>query len=481
MLRLLDIHLHRMTLRTRMPFRYGIAELKELPHLFLSLAVEIDGQRSDGIAADHLPPRWFTKDTSQSPEQEIAAMLDVVRHAAINAIDSTAASPFDWWRVAYESQMAWAESRSIPPLLAHFGLTLVERALLDAYCHAHRSTFHQLLLSGHLGFTPERLYPELAGFDWRAAFPAAPRPSVFLRHTVGLSDPIQESDIPAGGHLHDGLPQSLEASILAYGLRHFKIKLCGDLDVDLPRLAATLGCIEASAPSTFAFSLDGNESYPDFDAFHHQWLALSKLPELRRHAQRLLFVEQPVRRDVALEPSSGPKLHKLAQTPIIIDESDGCVENLPDALDLGYAGTSHKNCKGVFKGLAAKCLLAARQENRSSSLPPLRQSGEDLCNIGPVALLQDLTVMASLGIASVERNGHHYFAGLQAFSPELNREVADTLPSLYQRDPNGSARLLVDGGKLDLGELLNAPFGIHFPNVLTGSESIPLPSGRAGS
>jgi len=38
-------------------------------------------------------------------------------------------------------------------------------------------------------------------------------------------------------------------------------------------------------------------------------------------------------------------------------------------------------------------------------------TGEDLCNLGPVAFLQDLAMMALLGIEHVERNGHHYFAG----------------------------------------------------------------------
>ena len=33
-------------------------------------------------------------------------------------------------------------------------------------------------------------------------------------------------------------------------------------------------------------------------------------------------------------------------------------------------------------------------------------SGEDLANVGPVALLNDLAVMSVLGVEDVERNGH---------------------------------------------------------------------------
>ena len=52
-------------------------------------------------------------------------------------------------------------------------------------------------------------------------------------------------------------------------------------------------------------------------------------------------------------------------------------------------------------------------------------SGEDLVNIGPVALLQDLAVSATLGVTSIERNGHHYFAGLSAFPSSVGRQMLD--------------------------------------------------------
>jgi hypothetical protein len=51
--------------------------------------------------------------------------------------------------------------------------------------------------------------------------------------------------------------------------------------------------------------------------------------------------------------------------PMIIDESDAELTSLRRALELGYRGTSHKNCKGVFKGLANRCLV----ESVSSQAP----------------------------------------------------------------------------------------------------------------
>jgi len=92
---------------------------------------------------------------------------------------------------------------------------------------------------------------------------------------------------------------------------------------------------------------------------------------------------------------------------LIIDESDGALGDLPRALALGYAGTSHKNCKGIVKGIANACLL----EKRRRSGERVVLTGEDLCNLGPVALLQDLAMTALLGIEHVERNGITTIAG----------------------------------------------------------------------
>jgi hypothetical protein len=47
----------------------------------------------------------------------------------------------------------------------------------------------------------------------------------------------------------------------------------------------------------------------------------------------------------------------------------------------------HKNCKGAFQGIANACLLAHR---RRQGLPGL-QTGEDLCNVGPIAESLKLT------------------------------------------------------------------------------------------
>ena len=46
-----------LNMRTRMPFRYGIASLVALPHLFVRLEAEVDGAGQVGLASEGLPPK----------------------------------------------------------------------------------------------------------------------------------------------------------------------------------------------------------------------------------------------------------------------------------------------------------------------------------------------------------------------------------------------------------------------------------------
>jgi hypothetical protein len=133
---------------------------------------------------------------------------------------------------------------------------------------------------------------------------------------------------------------------------------------------------------------------------------------------------------------------------------------MEQALRLGYAGSSHKNCKGVFKGVRNACRIAARRQSQPEQ--PAILSGEDLANIGPVALLQDLAVCAALGIRSVERNGHHYFPGLSMFPSEVQRQVLACHGDLYGVSRDGWPTLALRDGQLELGSVVQAPLGVGF-------------------
>ena len=194
-------------LSTRMPFHYGIASMTAVPHLFLVVECEIDGQVQSGIAADSLIPKWFTKDPTTAYKDEITDMFAVIQAACQFVKDAgRVTSVFELWQATYTKQEAWAKERDYPPLLLSFGLSLVERAIIDAFCRSNEQTFTEALRDNTLGIQLDVIHFDLAGKLPADLLPAQPLERPIIRHTVGLTDPLLEEDIKPGETVGDGLP-----------------------------------------------------------------------------------------------------------------------------------------------------------------------------------------------------------------------------------------------------------------------------------
>ena len=108
-------------------------------------------------------------------------------------------------------------------------------------------------------------------------------------------------------------------------------------------------------------------------------------------------------------------------------------------------------------------------------------SAEDLSTIGPVGLLADLAVIATLGIDEPERNGYH-----QSPIPATARVDEETLRhhgDLFAADAEGRAVLDIREGKIDVDSVIAAPFGVgwrcDFEEELASADSFSLRSARA--
>ena len=446
-----------LPMRTRFPFKYGIASMTELPHLFVSVSCLCDGREAAGLASEGLPPKWFTKDPATTFDQDLPAMLEVIHHAAdLATAAGKCASFFDFWKALYFPQADRAAARGLPPLLANLGVSLLERAVLDALCRDLGMPLAKVLRDGGLGIRLGEIRPELDGCDVADLLPPSPLDRIQVRHTVGLGDPLTAEDIAEP--LDDGLPLALDECIRSYGLSYFKVKVCGNPDIDRARLAKLAAIFGRETGGDYRITLDGNEQFADIASFAAGWQAWRDDPAIRPMLDRLIFVEQPLHRDRALEPAVGEALRAWGseKPPLVIDESEATLESLPAALELGYRGTSHKNCKGIVKGIANACLLEHRRRRDGTDL---LLSGEDLANVGPVALLQDLAMMASFGIRHVERNGHHYFKGLSMYPEALQQQVLADHGDLYRRHPDGFPTLAIQGGEIHLRSVIESPFG----------------------
>jgi hypothetical protein len=457
-IRLQSTDLRLINMRTRLPFRYGIATLTALPHLLAEGAFEVDGKVVTGASADHLPPKWFTKNPDEPYRDELAAMFHVIESAfALAEQIGEQASVFDFWQRLYTEQMRWAAAEGYPPLLWNFGVSLVERAAIDAHCRAGGHTFSQAVRQNTLGINLCELHGELGDATPADMLPPEPLETIGVRHTIGLGDPLTADDIAPADRLDDGLGQSLDQCIDAYGLSLFKIKLCGEPSEDLLRLTRIAALLNERCDD-YAFTLDGNESFADVEAFRAFWQAVTGEASLAEFASRLIAIEQPLHRDTAMDAATADALLDwLDRPPLIIDESDGVLSSCELALDCGYHGTSHKNCKGVFKGLANAALIEHRR--RVDTDRTYLITGEDLSNVAPIALMQDLAVLATLGITHAERNSQHYFRGLTYLPEDMADAVLAQHHDMYHRHERGFPTAMIENGKLNIESIINAPFG----------------------
>lgn len=447
-------------LHARIPFRYGLATLERVPHLVLRATCEVDGQAVQGLAADTLPPKWFVKDIEETYRSEVESMIHVIESACgfaeqVGARDT----PFDLWQAVYAEQMNWAtREEDYPPLLWSFGVSLIERAMIDAFCRAKGTPFAAALRGGALGLKLGEVHRPLHEYEPADLLPERPAATLGVRHTVGLADPLTDGEIVAASRLDDGLPQSLEAAIDAYGLRLFKIKLNGNPEEDVQRLAGIATLLDRKGIDDFKFTLDANENYMQLVTFRNMWEELAADAYIGPFLEHMICVEQPLHRDVAMSVMHEEEVRGWEERPaMIIDESDARLDSLPEALDAGYIGTAHKNCKGVFKGAANACLI--EYHRRSSPELGYLMTAEDLANVGPIAMPQDTAVVAALGIPHAERNGHHYFRGLEQWPESIQKATLTAHPDVYRAHEAGFPVLDITAGQIAIDSLNQAPLG----------------------
>ncbi|MEY9597565.1 hypothetical protein ABIF74_002257 [Bradyrhizobium japonicum] len=281
-----------------------------------------------------------------------------------------------------------------------------------------------------------RLSPELKETDI-AQFLAGrkPLPRVAIRHTVGLDDTVEGEG---------GVADARENA----GANYFKLKLSGDFVADAARLTR-IGKELDTLGRDYKVTLDANEQYADLSALHALTDRLDHDAALRSIASRLLYVEQPMPRDITRQSPLG----SLAAHGFIIDEADDSYDAFPAARTLGYCGISSKSCKGLYKSI----VNATRAAKWSAGGARFFVTGEDLTCQAGLAVQQDLALGAFIGVTHAERNGHHYVDGFGETPTAEAAAFAAAHPDLYV-DAGQGVRLSIQDGDLLTGSLATTGF-----------------------
>lgn len=459
-LKVLSVDLFESPYRLRLPFRFGVITVTEGRQVIARVRIRHDnGREAFGYAAEALGAKWFDKNPALSDAQnhdQLRRTLELTRNAYLAA---PRLSAFDLHARHYRSLLAAGAAQGLDALVSSFGPALLDRAVLDALLRIEGLSFWRGMQCNLPGIVADTLAPDLKGFatdDFLRSLQVAD--TIHVRHTVGLLDPLVAADQGAGARVDDGLPETLEEVVRDYGNRHFKLKVCGQLDADLDRLQRIASVLDRS-DDPYWVTLDGNEQYDDAQTIVTMWQRMAATPALERLCASTLLVEQPIRRGAALTQPVTP----LARfKPVIIDESDGDLDAFVRARSLGYTGVSSKACKGFYKSV----LNLARCRLWNGSAPgPFFMSAEDLTTQAGVAVQQDLALVSLLGLTHVERNAHHFIDGFAGRPESEAQAYLQAHPDLYHLHA-ARPHLHIRDGVLQLASLGCTGFGSGVTPVL---------------
>jgi hypothetical protein len=419
------------------PFRFGAVVINAASQAFVRVEIEIEGKgTSVGASAELLVPKWFDKRPHLSPEQTVSELrhsLAIARDLYLNASGFETAFGFHASRIA--AQVAACAAEDIPPLAAAYGPAEIDKAILDALLRGLGVNFFDGMARNIAGID-SRLSPDLRDNDIARFLGGCRRlERVAIRHTVGLDDPIEG----AGGVADPGENA---------GARYFKLKLNCDPSADAARLIR-IGNELATLPYDYSVTLDANEQYADLAGLNALADRLDRDRALKPIAAKLLYIEQPMPRDITARTPLGA----LAGRDFIIDEADDCYEAFPVARALGYRGISSKSCKGIYKSI----VNATRAAKWSARGEKYFITGEDLTCQAGLCVQQDLALGALIGVTHAERNGHHYVDGFGDTPAAEAQAFLTAHPDLYVSDGN-KIRLSIHDGDLLTGSLATPGF-----------------------
>jgi hypothetical protein len=446
-IKLEEVERYERPTKNRLAFRFGVITVTGGTQAVIRVRISLpDGRSSHGVAAEALAAKWFEKSPEFTDEQnydQLRQSLDIaIEHYKAHGADT----PFGLFAGTYKEQQRKGATLRLNPLVASYGPALLDRAILDAVGKVTGNSFAQMITQNLPRISSTDLTPDIEQVPLQRFLAALkPAESIELRHTVGLVDPLTAGDRTPMERINDGLPETLEEVVSYYRGRYYKLKVSGDIKADLERLTKIAFVLDHRLPE-YRTTLDGNEQYEDVEGIVELWRKVSEQPALARLVRSTLFIEQPIKRQVALSRSV-EALAKLR--PVIIDESDGELSSFPAALQLGYSGVSSKNCKGFYKSIL--------NASRVAQLGPGHfMSAEDLTTLPGTSVQQDLALVSLLGMTHVERNAHHFVDGMSFASEAEQKAFVRAHRDLYERREGHPARLKAPGGRIALGSL-NVP------------------------
>ena len=274
-------------MRFARPFRFGAVVVEAASQVFVRVEIEIEGKgRAVGASAEMMVPKWFDKRAHLSTEQTVDELR---RSLAIASELYLASSGFDTAFGHHASRIAAqieaCAKEDIPPLAAIFGPAEIDKAILDALLRGAGINFFDGMAANIAGIDA-RLSPDLANDDiarFLARKAAAATASRSATPSVSMTGSKERAALPTRAKIPG---RAISSSSLPAIPRADAARL-----IRIGRELATL-------PYAYSVTLDANEQYADLGDLRSLVDRLSRDAALAPIASRLLYIEQPMPRDI---------------------------------------------------------------------------------------------------------------------------------------------------------------------------------------
>lgn len=367
----IDIDYRSYKLRT--PLKFGSVVVSESVSLIARVLVKRKGGgEAVGFGSMPLVCEWAFPDPTVEYYDKLEGMKLVAERYA-RVLEKEASSglylhPIDWF-IKFESEipkLTNSISRELKlkvplPILASLvAISPIDAAIHDGFGKANG-------ICSYDGYGPKYMERDLShylGPRFKGKYISdyiKPRyePKMPIFHLVGGLDKLTKDEVGPEDP-RDGFPVSLEEWIERDGIFCFKIKLTGvDLEWDVKRTKDVSNVVreklkEAFDRNEYYFSVDFNEMHKSPDE------TLEYLRRVKREDpetfERILYVEQPVSRDLAKYRFYMGTVG--AVKPVLADEGVTDINSFDLALSLGWSGVALKTCKCHSSAL----LLVAKAE-----------------------------------------------------------------------------------------------------------------------
>ena len=144
--------------RLRMPFRFGVTTATHGRQTIVRARIRLaDGREAEGFSAEALGAKWFDKNLALTDAQNHHQLRKALELASDAYLGAGAATPFDLFAGQYDAHIAACAALDLNPLIASYGQSLVDRAVLDALCRGLGISFYEAMRGNLVGLRSDAI------------------------------------------------------------------------------------------------------------------------------------------------------------------------------------------------------------------------------------------------------------------------------------------------------------------------------------